>query len=72
MYNVNFTMEDVASGVSITMNHYVDLPDYVKSKTQLVKSHFARISCTEFAKRFFGTDDVIVRLNAVDGIKYAY
>ena len=72
MYNVNFTMTDCATGISITTNHYCSLPDWVTSCSQLMKSYFARIQLHEYAKRFFGTDDVTVRLNYVDGVQYAY
>lgn len=72
MYNVNFTMTDHASGVSITQNHYCELPSHVTSTGQIVKSHFARIQLHEYARRFFGTDDVSVKLNVVDGVQYAY
>ena len=73
MYNVNFTMTDDATGVSITQNHYCELPSWVMSRgSQLVKSHFARLECYEYARRFFGTDDVSVKLNVVDGVQYAY
>ena len=73
MYNVNFTMTDNATGISLTMNRYCELPSWVISRTsQLIKSHFARLDCYEHARRFFGTDDVSVRLNYVDGIEYAY
>lgn len=72
MFNVNFTMTDDTTGVSITMNHYCELPKYVTSTGQIVKSYFARIWLDEYAKRFFGTDDVSVRLNVVDGVEYAY
>lgn len=72
MFNVNFTMRDCASGVSLTMNHYCELPTWVTSCSQLVKSYFARIQLHEFARQFFGTDDVVVELNYVDGVEYAY
>lgn len=71
MYNVNFTMTDDATGVSLTMNHLCDLPHGVRA-SQLVKSHFARVQLHEFAAGFFGTDDVSVKLNVVDGVQYAY
>lgn len=72
MYNVNFTMRDCTSGVSLTMNHYCELPSWVRSHTQLMKSHFARVQLNEYARRFFGTDDVVVTLHYVDGVEYAY
>lgn len=73
MYNVNFTMTDNATGISLTMNHYCELPSWVMSRTsQLIKSHFARIQLHDYAAGFFGTDDVSVKLNYVDGIEYAY
>lgn len=73
MYNVDFTMKDLSTGIWVTMNLLCDVPDWVRCKrSQLIKSHFARIQCNEFARRFFGTDDVTVSLNVVDGVEYAY
>ena len=70
MFNVNFTMSD--GRVSITQNHYCELPEWVTARTQIMKSHFARIQLNDYASRFFGTDDVIVTLHYVDGVEYAY
>ena len=72
MHTADFTMTDTATGKTVRATTRFHLPYWVRSGGQVVVSHFARIWCDEQARRFFGTDDVTVRLNVVDGIKYAY
>lgn len=72
MYNCNFTMRDAATGISITQNLGFDLPDYVRHGSQFLLGYFARRAAEDYAVRFFGTDDVTVTLNVVNGVEYAY
>jgi hypothetical protein len=70
--NCNFTMRDCTSGVSLTLNHYFDLPDWVESRTPFVCGYFARIAACEYAESFFGTSNVDVVMHVVNGVEYAY
>jgi len=72
MYTVSFKMTDSATGVTVEARTRFPLPFWVRSRSQFVIGHFARIWCDEQARRYFGTDDAYATLSEVNGVSYAY
>ena len=70
-YPVEFRMTDNETGKEVIAKTRFVLPSWVKTRSKLALTHFARIWCEETAHQYFGTSDVSVALISIDGVNYS-
>lgn len=69
-YPVEFKMKNNETGAEVTARTRFVIPSWVKTRSELALTHFARIWCEDMASNYFDTQNVTVTLMSVNNIAY--